>query len=94
MTWLHHLLVALSVDPHAVALEPARASAAVAAAYAEQGQAAPAPAPAPPGPAPKCCGQCVNGVITSGDGLHRGPCPCPATCKCKAGKTCPTGKCQ
>lgn len=41
-------------------------------------------APAPtPGPKPDdCCGQCVNGWITHGDG-HRTPCPCPPTCRCK-----------
>jgi hypothetical protein len=32
--------------------------------------------------APECCCQCVNGVITHGDG-HKTPCPCPPDCKCK-----------
>lgn len=31
---------------------------------------------------PECCGLCVNGVITHGDG-HKTKCACPSTCKCK-----------
>lgn len=52
--------------------------------------------------ASKCCGQCVNGVITHGDG-HKTPCPCPPDCKCKTKGAvvhppsvlvCPDGKCN
>jgi len=51
----------------------------------------------------KCCGLCVNGVITHGDG-HKTPCPCPPDCECRAKGAvhhppaklhdCPGGKCQ
>jgi hypothetical protein len=44
----------------------------------------------------KCCGLCVNGIVTHGDG-HKTPCRCPPDCKCKAKKaeppTCVSGTC-
>lgn len=43
----------------------------------------------------KCCKQCVNGIITHGDG-HRTSCPCPPECECKrrkAAEECKDGKC-
>lgn len=48
----------------------------------------------------KCCGMCVGGIITHGDG-HKTNCPCPDTCECKKAvthppaviKVCPDGKC-
>mgnify|MGYP007062861094 CR=1 FL=1 len=31
----------------------------------------------------ECCGLCVRGVITHGDG-HKTACPCSKECKCKS----------
>lgn len=40
-----------------------------------------------PESATSCCGKCNGtGKVRSGDGLSIVPCPCPPTCKCKAGK--------
>lgn len=50
----------------------------------------------------KCCGLCVDGLITHGDG-HETPCACPPDCACKAKSVmhkpavlhpCPNGKCN
>lgn len=41
----------------------------------------------------KCCGLCVNGVITHGDG-HKTKCSCPETCACKAKGDCKDGACK
>ena len=53
--------------------------------------------------ADKCCGLCVNGMITHGDG-HKTPCPSPPDCECKLKgavhhppaklHACPDGKCE
>lgn len=49
---------------------------------------------APPKPDKGCCQECVNGVITHGDG-HTTSCPCPADCSCKkkSKSQCETGSC-
>lgn len=50
----------------------------------------------------ECCGICQDGVVVHADG-HVTECPCPETCKCKAGivrhpesvlRSCETGQCQ
>ena len=86
--WLLSVLTALSADPAQIDREAPRASAAVSAAYATTApERAPEPAPEPPKPKPACCTECGGrGYITHGDG-HRTACPCPASCKCKAGAT-------
>lgn len=94
--WIVAFLVWLSADPTEIDLEAPRAAAAVAAGRAsmahDTGPAPPAPGPTPPTPG-ECCGDCKGtGWITHGDG-HRTACPCPASCKCKGGKSCPDGKC-
>ena len=78
------VLAALSADPAQIDREAPRASAAVSAAYAATAvEKAPQPTPEPPKPA--CCTDCGGrGYIVHGDG-HRTACPCPASCKCKAG---------
>ena len=78
------VLAALSADPAQIDREAPRASAAVSAAYAATAvEKAPQPTPEPPKPA--CCTECGGrGYIVHGDG-HRTACPCPASCKCKAG---------
>jgi hypothetical protein len=92
--WILWVLTWLSADPVAFDREAARAAAAVSAARASMAIEAPSPTPPAPGPKPdKCCGDCVNGWITHGDG-HRTACPCPASCKCKGAKGCPDGKCR
>jgi hypothetical protein len=92
--WILWILTWLSADPVAFDREAARAAAAVSAARASMAIEAPSPTPPAPGPKPdKCCGECVKGWITHGDG-HRTPCPCPASCKCKGGTGCPDGKCR
>ena len=44
----------------------------------------------------QCCGLCVNGIVTHGDG-HKTQCKCPPNCKCKAPKSqapiCTSGTC-
>jgi len=86
--WLLSLLASLAADPAQIDREAPRASAAVAAAYAATAQEkAPEPQPEPPKPKPGCCTECGGrGYIVHGDG-HRTACPCPASCKCKAGAT-------
>lgn len=45
--------------------------------------------------ADKCCGLCVNGIVTHGD-RHKTPCRCPPDCKCKSKRgdpTCVSGTC-
>ena len=86
--WLLSVLTALSADPAQIDREAPRASAAVSAAYATTApERAPEPTPEPPKPKPVCCTECGGkGYITHGDG-HRTACPCPASCKCKAGAT-------
>ena len=92
--WILWVLTWLSADPVAFDREAARAAAAVSAARASMVVEAPSPTPPAPGPKPDaCCGDCVNGWITHGDG-HRTACPCPASCKCKQAKGCPDGKCR
>ena len=92
--WIIWVLTWLSADPVAFDREAARAAAAVSAARASMVVEAPSPTPPAPGPKPdQCCGDCVNGWITHGDG-HRTQCPCPASCQCKGGKGCPDGKCR
>lgn len=82
------VLTALSADPAQIDLEAPRASAAVSAAYATTAiERAPEPTPEPPAPKPRCCTECGGrGYIVHGDG-HRTACPCPASCRCKAGAT-------
>ena len=86
--WLLSVLAALSADPAQIDREAPRASAAVSAAYATTAvEKAPQPTPEPPKPKPDCCAECGGrGYIVHGDG-HRTACPCPASCKCKAGAT-------
>jgi hypothetical protein len=89
--WFLSCLAWLAADPAAVDVERPRAAAAVAVAYASF---APEQAPpAPPTPVNECAcgGTCVGGKWKP-DGHIVQPCPCPASCKCKAGK-CPDGKC-
>lgn len=84
------LLVWLSAEPGAVDLERPKAAAAVHAAMASMAKA-PAPAPTPtPTPTPaECCTDCRGtGTIVMPDG-HRVACPCPPTCRCKAGRSVP-----
>ena len=86
--WLLSVLTALSADPAQIDREAPRASAAVSAAYATTApEKAPEPQPEPPKPKPGCCTECGGrGYIVHGDG-HRTACPCPASCRCKAGAT-------
>jgi hypothetical protein len=90
-SWIVSILVWLSADPAAPAVEHAKAAAAVSAARAIL--AAPRD-PSPPAPGPESCvcgGTCEDGYWKP-DGRIRQPCPCPADCPCKAVK-CPDGKC-
>lgn len=84
--WLLSVLASLAADPAQIDREAPRASAAVSAAYATTAtEKAPQPTPEPPKPG--CCTECNGrGYIVHGDG-HRTACPCPSTCKCKAGAT-------
>ena len=83
-TWLLSLLASLAADPAQLDQEAPRASAAVSAAYATTAHKR---TPEPPTPKPACCTECGGkGYITHGDG-HRTACPCPASCRCKAGAT-------
>jgi hypothetical protein len=86
--WLLSLLASFAADPAQIDSEAPKASAAVAAAYATTAvEKAPQPTPEPAPPKPGCCTECGGrGYIVHGDG-HRTACPCPATCKCKAGAT-------
>jgi len=81
--WLLAILASLSADQTQIDVEAPRASAAVSAAYAATAfEKAPEPQPEPK---PECCPDCGGrGYIVHGDG-HRTACPCPPTCKCKAG---------
>lgn len=90
-SWLLSILAWLAADPAAVELEHARAAGAVAVAYAAAATEAPQPEPEPAPPECACGGTCKNGVWRP-DGRIVQPCPCPASCKCKAGK-CSTGAC-
>lgn len=55
-----------------------------------------------PTPAQKCCSECNGtGMVWSGDGLARFPCPCPPTCPCAKNRpkmtlsgTCVGGNCH
>jgi hypothetical protein len=84
--WMLSLLASLAADPAQIDSEAPRAAAAVSAAYAATApERVPPPTPEPP--KPDCCSECGGrGYIVHGDG-HRTACPCPATCKCKAGAT-------
>lgn len=72
-------------DPHqAVSVEYPRAAAAVLVASASL-EAADDPQPHPPRPEDDCCKDCGGtGKIRHPDG-HQTDCPCPGTCRCKAG---------
>ena len=54
--------------------------------------AAPPPAPPPaPSPSVKCCGKCNGtGMVSTGDGITRVWCSCPATCPCAKNRPKPT----
>jgi len=94
-------LAAMSGEPGAVELEDPRCQAAVIAAYAAMAPDSPAPGPRPPAPAPNPPGgKCPVGCKCGGSGgIPNGrvvePCPCPASCGCKAAKGgAPCEKCQ
>lgn len=84
--YLVWFLTWLAADPADIGRESARAAASIASARATMAvDAAPEPTP----PDGQCCAECRGtGVIVHGDG-HRTPCPCPATCPCKAGRDMP-----
>lgn len=46
----------------------------------------------------KCCGECKNGLVKSGDGLAWVSCPCDDGCQCKKKVSlqpaCTTGTCR
>ena len=95
MAWLAWL----SADPAALDVEHPKAAAAVAVARASMAtQTPPAPTPKPVDP-DACCGDCGGrGYIVQPDG-HRTACPCPPSCKCKAGEVtigpvCTDGRCR
>lgn len=70
-------------DPQAVSMEYPRAAAAVLVASASL-EVDDAPSPAPQ-PEEECCKDCKGtGKIKHPDG-HQTDCPCPGTCRCKAG---------
>ena len=83
------LLTLLSADPQAIDVEQPKAAAAVTAAYATFANE---PAP-PPKPSECVCGGTCKDGYWKPDGRILQKCPCPASCKCKSGASCPNGKC-